>query len=210
MASLSLTPTRKRKAASDSSLEEIDLSSIREGKGLSIHGMMTQLSPEKTSRKDASCKYFDCIFSNGKKQVRAVSFNVSLRKEIEELTGSREGTSSRSICVKNCDVKNGDEIVMTSKTTIYPSNKEFPHGHASGLTVTSIISISDISDMAVGQEVSVNVKVVVVGDIVDIVSKKCPRILRSRIARLLMGLPVYVWLCGSRISAKSSKKNLTF
>ena len=54
--------SRKRKG------EELDISEITEScSSATVHGMVSDVSPVKSSRKNADIKYFDCRLSDGKK-----------------------------------------------------------------------------------------------------------------------------------------------
>ena len=66
-------------------------------------GMITQLPPIKSSRKNPTRRYFDLNLTDGKKTVRAVSFNSNLGRALEDL--KEEAT----VHVSNCDVKEEEE-----------------------------------------------------------------------------------------------------
>ena len=71
--------------------------------GVVVHGMITQLPPIKSSQKNPARRYFDLNLTDGKKTVRAVSFNFNLRRALEDL--KEEAT----VYVSNCDVKEEEE-----------------------------------------------------------------------------------------------------
>lgn len=64
-------------------LEEWDVSEVEESTGAAVHGVVTQLSPLKVSRHNPTVHYFDGRMSDGRKSVRVVSFDPSLRSAME-------------------------------------------------------------------------------------------------------------------------------
>ena len=66
--------------------------------GVTVHGVMTELSPVKVSRKNEKIKYFSGKLSDGKKAVRVISFDAALRAKMEE---SRSKGSA--IALVNCE-----------------------------------------------------------------------------------------------------------
>ncbi len=58
---------------------EWDVSEIKECPNATVHGVVTQLSPVKTSRKNSSVRYLDRRMSNGKKSVRVVCLDPTKR-----------------------------------------------------------------------------------------------------------------------------------
>lgn len=63
-----LVSSRKRKQ------DDWDVSDIEESQTATVHGVVTHLSPLKTSRKNAGVRYFDGKISDGKRSVRMISF----------------------------------------------------------------------------------------------------------------------------------------
>ena len=61
-------------------LEEFDVSKVKINDGTIVHGVVTDLSPMKKSKKDESRKYFSAQVSDGKKCLRVTSFEPSLRQ----------------------------------------------------------------------------------------------------------------------------------
>lgn len=68
------------RSASKRLLEEYDVSNMQDSKHAKMHGVMTQLSPMKTPKKDATRRCFDGSLSDGKETVRLYRFNYSLEK----------------------------------------------------------------------------------------------------------------------------------
>ena len=66
----------------------MDLSDLVVSNGASssgtVHGVVGEVSPIKTSRKRNDVKYFEGQFSDGKKTVRLVSFEPKLRGQLDE------------------------------------------------------------------------------------------------------------------------------
>ena len=57
---------------------EWDVSEAEESVGAAVHGVVTQLSPVKVSKRNPTVRYFDGKMSDGRKSVRVVSFDPSL------------------------------------------------------------------------------------------------------------------------------------
>ncbi len=88
---------------------EWDVSEIEECQSATVHSVVTQLSPVKTSRKNSSVRYFDGRMSDGKKSVRVV-----FRPNKERCTG---GCASGS--------KEEMEIVTTNRSRVESSPRKF-------------------------------------------------------------------------------------
>ena len=70
---------RKRK------LDEWDVSEMEESEGATVHGVFTELSPVKVSRRNASVRYYDGRMADGQKSARLVCFDPALTFETFEL-----------------------------------------------------------------------------------------------------------------------------
>ena len=82
--------------------DEWDVSDIEESQEAAVHGVITNLSPVKVSRRNAKVHYFDGKMSDGRKSVRLVAFDPSLRSAME--SSRSKGSSVRLV---NCLVKAG-------------------------------------------------------------------------------------------------------
>ena len=138
-------------------MEGWNVSEVREREKAVVHGVDMHVSPVKTSRTNAKRKYFDGRIGDGKKVVRVVGFNPSLRGKLE---GLRE--EGKAVCIANCVVKGeerNNEILINSKTTVTQSPRKF--------TVIAdsdeVTQLTDIGNLSTGQQVTVRVKVVTVG-----------------------------------------------
>ena len=138
-------------------MEGWNVSEVREREKAVVHGVVIHVSPVKTSRTNAKCKYFDGRIGDGKKVVRVVGFDPSLRGKLE---GLRE--EGKAVCIANCVVKGeerNNEILINSKTTVAQSPRKF--------TVIAdsdeVTQLTDIGNLSTGQQVTVRVKVVTVG-----------------------------------------------
>ena len=63
-----------------------DVSNIEEEENATVHGVVLELSPMKTSHKNQDIKYFNGKLSDGKKMARLISFepNCKLRPSLEK------------------------------------------------------------------------------------------------------------------------------
>lgn len=114
-----------------------------------------------------SIRYFDANFSDKKKTARGILFNTSLRQVLEEF--KEEG---KSICVRNCEVKGedkGNEIILTNKSSVVQVSDR---KHDVKKPVEKTTKMEELGDLSVGQEVVVRTKVVKVGEVQKVVSKK--------------------------------------
>lgn len=156
----------KRKAGID--VEDMDISNLRDCKLARIHGIVTQLSPVKTSQKNPSCRYFDMKLQDNSKTVRAVSFEPRHRSLLEKYQNS-----GAAVCLSGEVKSNGREVVLNSTTPV-DSERNFtvssqapPSGEE-----TSTMNVEELADMSSGQEVAVNIKVVKLGKIENVTSKR--------------------------------------
>ena len=90
-----------------------------------VHGaLVSEASPIKTSRKRNDVKYFEGQFSDRKKTVSLVSFELKLRGQLDEAQKAQ-----RSLALQNCIVKrnqdNDDfEIHVNNCTSLVQSPKK--------------------------------------------------------------------------------------
>ena len=68
--------------------DKFDVSEIKTSNCATIHGVVTELSPLKCSKKNSDVKYFDGRISDGVKVARLVSFDPYLRGDLEKLSFS--------------------------------------------------------------------------------------------------------------------------
>ncbi len=105
---------------------EWDVSEIEECQSATVHSVVTQLSPVKTSRKNSSVRYFDGRMSDGKKSVRVVCFDPTKRGALEDVRAKGSAVS-----VANCNVKGASgskeemEIVTTNQSRVESSPRKF-------------------------------------------------------------------------------------
>lgn len=103
--------------------DEYDVGEVEESKTTIVHSVVTQLSPVRVSKRNTSVRYFDGTLSNGKSNVRVVSFDPTLHTLCE----SSKATSS-PIKILNCNIKpnkNKKEIVLTQRSKIEASPRKF-------------------------------------------------------------------------------------
>lgn len=94
-------------------LDEFDeVIGINPSKNAKLHGVISSVSPMK-SNSSGSTKYFDGALTDGKKNIRFVSFN---EKQHQQLTEFQE-----AVAIVNCEVKTskwGSELeILTHKNT---------------------------------------------------------------------------------------------
>lgn len=67
---------------------------------VTVHGLVTSLSPIKASKKNDSVKYFNANLTNGKKSIRVVSFSPNIHTQMEKF--QMEATP---VALSDCQVK---------------------------------------------------------------------------------------------------------
>ena len=100
--------------------------------------------------------------------VRLISFDPALRSSLA--TSSEEGTM---ICINNCQIKpdkdGGNEITLTTKTKIDQSPRKHP---VQATDLSKITQVDAFPHLANGQQVNVKVKVVRLGQSVEVNNRK--------------------------------------
>ena len=149
------TMAGKKRPYSDREFEVGELNDEEEN--VSVHGIVTELSPVKSGRKNERVKYFTGQLSDDKKSMRMVCFDPKLR---QELVKSFEKTTP--VVIKDCQVKKGYanslEIVASSRRSkIEASDRDISKTVAA--PVTTEICIEDICKITPMQLLTVNVKV---------------------------------------------------
>ena len=117
-----MSPVKKSKCVT----QEIELSQIcEEKKSVTVHGVITSLSPMKESK--TKVKYFRGTIADQSKKVPVVSFEPKLWKRLNQ---SHENCSSVELV--NCNIQearnktSGDyEIVASSRTEVTESERQF-------------------------------------------------------------------------------------
>lgn len=161
--SVSLTAGRKRVRPNEFDVSDIDSAFER----ATVHGVITELSPVKPSRKNDQIKYFHAKITDGKKTMRVISISPSLRTELEEF---RLQTSP--IAFVNCQIKETPseyrqgqkefEIIASTKSRVERlSGKEFPlSAHVLQQNNSPVIKLIELNDVANNQHVTTTFKVI--------------------------------------------------
>lgn len=101
---------------------EIEVSEATEEEdNVTIHGIVTELSPIKTSKRNSHVKYFTGQLSDGKKCMRLVSFDPKLRPRLSESLGYSSVVAMRECRVKRASVGDNLEIVASARKCIIES-----------------------------------------------------------------------------------------
>lgn len=147
---------RKRKPEDDFEVSDIESPYNK----VTVHGMITGLSPVKSSKKNAERKYFSAKLSDGKKTMRVISFAPKLRDEIE-----KSHLAESPVAFIDCQIKetlpqyqkNDEskfEIVASSLSSVGQSSHSFPKDLS--LKVNSAtINLDQLADVAVNEHVNV-------------------------------------------------------
>ena len=111
--------------------------------------------------------------SNSKKTARVICFDPKLRPPMEKLPEEK-----KPVALGNCKVKTRKfspslEIMTSQATRVENSPKKFKiEEQPMGAAVSEASTVEDIASFTVAQQISVEGKVVKVGEIVDIYSKR--------------------------------------
>ena len=177
---------------------EFDVSEVQDTYDhATIHGVIGCLSPIKTSKKDASKKYFNAAISDGKQTFRMVSFDAGLRPKLEKIINEEntEAEQSSPVALVNCIVKkscfptvgnsNDDltfELLLTNHSKVLPSPlkkfrvtsenfqslSNFPAGSNS-----TAVTISGLDLVAVNQRVTLDsIKVIDVDKVEQVTTRE--------------------------------------
>ena len=154
----------KRKLEQDFDVSEVDAPCS----DVNIHGVVTELSPVKVSRKNV--KYFDGKLSDGKKSMRIVSFEPVLRDEMD-----KSRLEKSPVAIMKCQVK--EKMILHNSNTepfeILASKRSkvqnSPHkinlpDDVQALDPDSqsspIVQLNDIDAIAAGEHITVSGKVI--------------------------------------------------
>ena len=101
-----------------------DVSNIEESFAATVSGLVTQVSPIKNSKKNATIRYFNGRVSDGKQTVR-ISFDPSLHKTVNQAFENRSSVSFVNCQVKPNAIDKQLEIVATTKTRVETTSREY-------------------------------------------------------------------------------------
>lgn len=146
---------------------DFDVSQIEEGAGVTVHGVVVDLSPIKSSRTNPDLKYFSGKLSDGKTVARMISFHPQLRPSFEESRKKRSSIAMVNCTIKEAKYESGLEIVGSSHTLVQSSPKKFKLDETLSLATSSDIPLSDVPQQSVSQLITVVCKVVKLSDICD-------------------------------------------
>lgn len=160
----------------------------------------TELLGAWTSRKDEKRKYFNAAITDGKNTMRMVSFDPSLRGDLDKLSRGTDGEDDSAVTLMNCVVKKSNfsrssdgpddpqyEILLTSRTKVIKSPKKkfkvsqndlyslMPESKAA-----TTVSISDLSLLAVNNRVTLSAKALFVGQTDTVITKDGQRKLQKQ------------------------------
>ena len=106
-------------------LDEWEVSNVEESKAAIVHGIVTQLSPVCVSKKNSSVRYFDGKVAGERKCARLLCFDPSLRALCAESQANKTPVKLINCQVKQSGNQAPAEIVLTSRTKLDFSTKQF-------------------------------------------------------------------------------------
>ncbi len=116
-----MAESRKRKC------DEMEVSEISLSNAATIHSVFVgEVSPVKCGRRNPAVIYFEVHMTDGEKTLQVVSFEPTLRAEVEKARKSTEGVALTNCLVQESKQPGKDfEIKATSETTVAKSPKKF-------------------------------------------------------------------------------------
>ena len=161
-----------------------DVTASSASSSATVHGVVVgELSPIKTSTKNSAVKYFDGRFGDGKRTVRLVSFDATLRKKLEDVRKSGGG-----VALQNCMVKrkapDDFELHVNNKSTVLSSPKKFKVTEEVVRNdvpdCAQLGTLEEIKDVAEHQLVCITGKVTALSKIEELVKKSSGKVFRKR------------------------------
>ena len=142
-------------------LEFESLGEAFEAESATVDGVVACVSPMKKGKK---AEYFEAKLTDGLKQMRVVGFKGGHRKRL----ASFEAESQGSVSLQNCQVKKARqsdelEIVLKSSSRVEASPKKFATDCVAKI-LSSKITLDDLDQRRAFERISVDAKVVRVGD----------------------------------------------
>lgn len=140
--------------------DDFPVGDISKSKRARVHGVMTKLSPMKSSTSGKS-KYFSGELTDGGAKVRFVGFDSKLHERMSRFHEKKE-----AIALSNCEVKEGKyssglEVVVRGSSELMASPKKFDVPAKMFDDAEDIITLDELRGIANFQRVSVRVKVIV-------------------------------------------------
>lgn len=145
-----------------------DVSEMETDKNATVHRVVVELSPVKTSNKDAKIKYFSRKVSDGNKAGRVICFEPNLRPYLERFREEK-----KPIALVNCKVQESKydqslEILTSKHTKVECSPNKFDFSEAdsyAGLgTSAAEVTVQESSSLAANQRIFITVKVMNIDD----------------------------------------------
>lgn len=141
---------------------EFDVADLEEEPHAKVHGVVLELSPVKSGRKNPDVKYFSGRLSDGKKVATLVSFDPKLHTDMEKSRIERN-----SIALVDCKICEGKfapglEITTGTHTRITTSPKKFTIDEIVEQESAKTVSIDEIPLVTFNQKINVIGKVVTI------------------------------------------------
>lgn len=142
-----------------------DVSDIKESPNATVDGVLTEVSPVKSSKKNPHVLYFNGVISDGKKTARIVSFDPAMHNTFEQAL-----KNNSSVSLVNCQVRPNMidkhlEIVATTRSKIETSPRKFTLQPANEQDQATLkpITIAELPTISPNQRVDTVIKVLTVG-----------------------------------------------
>ena len=140
-------------ASSDSKRQrEWDISDIEVSKHACVHGVVTDLSPLKKSRKNKDVQYFHSQLSDGKTAVKVLSFDRYHRPQFEEALQKESAVVISECAVQHSKLNPANlEVLLSPKSTISTSPRKFLSAKRQLKLETQTVNLREVCDLSKGQ-----------------------------------------------------------
>ena len=153
------------------------VSDMRQETNATVHGVVLELSPIKSSRNNPDMKYFNGSITDGTKVACMVCFEPKLRASLEKFRETGE-----SVSLVNCKIREGKyepglEITTAAQTTVRSSSKKFEvdakklceAGLCGG---GSVILLNEVEAQSINRKVEITCKIMKIGETIEVQPKK--------------------------------------
>ena len=155
-------------------VKEFAVCDMKEEEGqATVHGVVVDVSPIQTSRKNSDIRYFSGKMSDSRKIVRVICFDPKLGPAMEKSLEEK-----KPVVLVNCKVKTGKfsfplEFMTSQAMRSENSPKRFKiEEEPMNACVREALTVEDTTSSTVTQQISVQGKEVKVGEIVNSCSKR--------------------------------------
>ena len=146
---------------------EWDISEMKEGKGMCLHGVFVNVSPTRESKNTKGVFYFEANSSDGKRCARVVSFDTAHRVAMKKTEEEGSVVALSKSIVKRSSLSSELEVHMNKRSKLMPSLRKLSLGDVV-LSTSRTMKIADIATLTGSQEIEVKCKVVKINEMTTV------------------------------------------